>query len=56
MKTIVLLFCAEGNWWLGTYKGDTIPSSGPHATARSARKYAKLRGWGVKRTPSADDL
>lgn len=50
---IAMLHQADGEWWLSTYKGGSIPSLS-FPTAAAARQEAANRGWGVKRTPDCD--
>lgn len=51
-KTTVILFKSDA-WTLATYKGDTIMNA-EFPTAKSARAYAKSKGWNVRRAADCD--
>jgi hypothetical protein len=54
MKTTVILFRIGQAWELGSYSGGSIYNTPSFGSAASARAYAKLRGWSVKRAANCD--
>jgi hypothetical protein len=52
--TTVMLWKAEdGQWYLSTWRGDTIPTKA-FATQAKAREHAKAKRWKVRRMPECD--
>jgi hypothetical protein len=51
--TVMLWKADDGQWYLSTWRGDTIPTKA-FATQAKAREHAKAKRWKIKRMPGCD--
>ena len=53
MKTKVILFKVDSEWFTVSYSGDAVPVK-TYATEKEARDHARQKGWAVRRATDCD--